>query len=438
MIKHIVFPVETASRELLYKLFLCKEFSEQGYNCFIGNKRVVHKLIGRINNFIYFDKGYHKGVSESIYRMIKEREGVIISLDEEGAVDFNDNSTLLSRYSPEMIRSVDHIFLWGYQQLKILEQSYVDTNKITVSGHPRFQLLHQEFRWLYQNQVDEILSKYGDFILVNTNMGFGNNIKGEEFVKENYTSRIKNLENMIEFDKLKKNSIINMVQKLSSTIKNKIIIRPHPEEDLSTYKNALRGLNNVEVVYEGSVVPWLIACQNLIHTDCTTAIEFYFLGRTPYSFLPEIYDERLVTYLPRKVSRIYHDAEELVQQLLAKDLSLLDSDANREIENYFSNSGDSIGTICRKIVSNYPPDDSESVRIMFKPLDVMVESINKYLIKRLTSNDRLKLSENKLKGFSKSGVNSTMKLIESTINYSLRVNEIFPDLYLIERSDAFR
>lgn len=438
MIKYIVFPVETASRELLYKLFLCKEFAEQGYSCFIGNKRVVHKLIGRIDNFVYFDKGYHKGVSESIYSMIKERDGIIISLDEEGAVDFNDNSTLLSRYSPEMIRSVDHIFLWGYQQLKILEQSYVDTNKITVSGHPRFQLLHQKFRWLYQDQVDKILSKYGDFILVNTNMGFGNNIKGEEFVKENYNSRIKNLENMIEFDKLKQNSIINMVRKLSSRVKIKIIIRPHPEEDLLTYENALKGLNNVEVVYEGSVVPWLIACQNLIHTDCTTAIEFYFLGRTPYSFLPEIFDDRLVTYLPRKVSRIYHDPEELVQQLLAKDSSLLDSKVNREIENYFSNSGDSISIICRKIVSNYPPDDSESGRIVFKPLDIMIESINKYLIKRFASNDGLKLSENKLKGFSKSGVNSTMKLMESTINYSLRVNEIFPDLYLIERSDAFR
>ena len=37
--------------------------------------------------------------SEKIYEKIKINNGIIISLDEEGAVDFKDGSTLKNRYS---------------------------------------------------------------------------------------------------------------------------------------------------------------------------------------------------------------------------------------------------------------------------------------------------------------------------------------------------
>ena len=50
------------------------------------------------------DKGYHAGVSEFMYSKIKKNNGIIINLDEEGAVDFSDNSTLKQRYSKKLLK----------------------------------------------------------------------------------------------------------------------------------------------------------------------------------------------------------------------------------------------------------------------------------------------------------------------------------------------
>ena len=66
----ILIPMETSSREMLYKIYLCNILSSQGFDCYLGSKSEISFLIEKIHGFIYLDKGYHKGVSDLIYKKI--------------------------------------------------------------------------------------------------------------------------------------------------------------------------------------------------------------------------------------------------------------------------------------------------------------------------------------------------------------------------------
>ncbi len=427
----IIFPIETSSRELLYKVYLSHELAVRGYKCYIGEKNAVNKLIQRSSRYIYFDKGYHKDLSEKYYEVIKKREGIIVSLDEEGAVDYDDNSTLLTRYPREMINNVDHIFLWGNRQLNLIKNLTTDLKKFTVSGHPRFHLLKKEFHYLYEDQSKDILLKYGDFILINTNMGFGNNIKGEDFVLSNYANRIKKLDQIIEFDKQKLNSIINMVKDLSLRTEMKIIIRPHPEEDASIYRKNLKGCKNVEVLYEGSVIPWLLACKRLIHTDCTTAIEYYLLGGTPLSLLPAGFQRALVTELPLLVSESFSKSDEIIDRLFAfdSDSSLLT--INPVVEDSFATSLNSIQTICEKISSEFKLNSTFNDTDRFSFKEISQACFRRFINRFFRGNKALQLKENKLNGFSLKATRGIVNKMNSKMDTSVNVKEVYPGLFSI-------
>src|SRR5262245_47042447 len=66
----------------------------------------------------------------------------------------------------------------------------------------------------------------------------------------------------------------------------KIIVRPHPGEDLKRWEGTFDRCRNVTIVREGSHVPWTLACRLLLHTSCTTGFEARVAGKTALSLVP--------------------------------------------------------------------------------------------------------------------------------------------------------
>ena len=126
----------------------------------------------QLKSYIYLDKGYHKSVSEEIYAIVKKNNGIIASLDEEGAIDYSDGSTLLGRYSRELFNNVDHTFLWGANQYKLVKRNTEPHHQVSITGHPRFELLKPRFHSLYEDQVEQVKDRYNDFILIIFNTYF--------------------------------------------------------------------------------------------------------------------------------------------------------------------------------------------------------------------------------------------------------------------------
>ena len=347
---NILIPIEISSRELMYKIYLCRLLAQKGFNCYLGRKSQINYLLRTLSDYIYLDKGYHEGKSEKLYKIIKDQNGFIVSLDEEGGVDYADNSTLLNRYSESFFKKVDFTFLWGSKQHSLISSRLTDTSKLEVTGHPRFEMLKPAYQHLYKGAVDNIKKEYGNFLLINTNMGFGNNINGDAFVKTNYGSRFRNIDEIIAFDKKKIELYIDLVKELSGAINLEIVFRPHPEECHKIYLREFSDLENVSVVYSGSVIPWLLAADKMIHPDCTTAIEAMFLGKQACSFLPKNYPRDLVTHLPISASTLCSNFNE-VSDFIANNNMEVSEDSYNLVDSYFSIELASFEIIVARLVS---------------------------------------------------------------------------------------
>ena len=201
--KTILIPLETSSRELIYKIFLCNILSDKNFECYLGKKADILKLSKKLKSFIYLDKGFHKGVSEKLYDTIRLNSGYIINLDEEGAVAFPDGSPLHLRYSKDALINYNKTFFWGSEQLNFVKDNIPIHNESLATGHPRFQMLKPNYKYLYEDEVSNIESEFNEFILVNTNFARGNNIRGVEAARKNYIGRYKNIDVRINNDNIK-------------------------------------------------------------------------------------------------------------------------------------------------------------------------------------------------------------------------------------------
>tara|TARA_Y100000768_G_C23981173_1_gene685884 strand:+ start:1186 stop:2454 length:1269 start_codon:yes stop_codon:yes gene_type:complete len=402
MPKIFLIPIETSVRELDYKLLLSLKLAQKDAMVFLGSKGKLLPLIESMTNFNYLDKGYHKGQSENLYNNIKNRQGYIFSLDEEGAVDFNDNSSLKSRYSQTLFEQAERVYLWGKNQKEIYGHSYKNS---IVTGHPRFEILKKKFRSIFSRDVRKLQKDFGDFILINTNMSFGNNIRGNSFVINNYEHRFPQIKKIIAQDHQKINIILETISRLLSASK-KVILRPHPEESTIFYKENFKNNENFIINKSDSVIPWIIASKTVIHTDCTTALEAFCLDKIPISVLPKDLDETFICPLPLKIS-IESSPQQIVQDL--DDYNFLRNKINSEvIEDNLSFSLDSLNLISDDLINK-----SQESKIDFKNILI---NIFKMKARDIFINNNDELMEAKLNGFKSDEINKKIENFSNILN----------------------
>jgi surface carbohydrate biosynthesis protein len=416
---NVLIPIETASRETPYKVFLSVLLSKKGFNCYIGTKNSINNLIENSEDFVYLDKGFHNGISQKIYSPIKANNGYIFSLDEEGAVDYADNRIIKHRYCKELFDFADHVFFWGKRQHDVVEENIKNPNKVSISGHPRFQLLLKKFHEIYHPEVRKISEKYGKYVLFNTNMSFGNNINGDKFILENYSDRFDDLKNIISFDKEKCNLFLQRIREIALSTSDFVILRPHPEEKLSYYTEQLKDLQNVKVIYEGSVVPWILGSKYVVHPDCTTAIEAVFLGKKAFSLLPKNYDLTIVTSLPLEVSFKLNCEIDIIPQINQELKSIIISpEIERLLEMNFNINTDSFSHIVDQFARIYNP----------KAVHIRKTVLLKQIVKNRVKDFYNYIAPESIKTESKLSKNKTKELtlvwIKELISYFNKVDKI--------------
>jgi hypothetical protein len=110
-----------------------------------------------------------------------------------------------------------------------------------------------------------------------------------------------------------------------------IVIRPHPAENQEVYKKLAAKCQQVRVVHEGNVVPWLLAAKVLVHNGCTTGIEAYATGTPAVAYRPRVHEQydRDFHDLPNQLSHQCFNIEEMketLEKILAGELGLADGD----------------------------------------------------------------------------------------------------------------
>jgi len=404
MTKIFLLPVETSVRELDYKLLLSVKLLQKNSRVFIGSKGHLSIFMKHFSNFNYLDKGYHIGVSDKIHSSIKKLGGEIFSLDEEGAIDFQDNSSLSSRYSIGAFKKVKRIYFWGKNQENLYSKN---ESKSLTTGHPRFELLSSRLKSIYSQEADDISLKYNDYILVNTNMGIGNNIRGDSFVEQNYKGRFPEIKTIINQDKKKIEEICKAIKILLDK-KYKVILRPHPEEDLDIYKKHFSSYKDIFITNEGSVVPWIIASNLLIHTDCTTAIEGLWLKKMCISIMPKMLDTSYICPIPIQLS-FSSQPNTLINDIAEfSHLPILDETKSKVLEDHFSYSKESLRLLSDDILLHAKSNGNIKRLSMFK------DSLQ-FKLKELIKKNEDTLITTKLRGLNQEYINHKLALISNLL-----------------------
>ena len=343
----LLIPIENQVRELDPKLLLATCAAKSGISSYIGYRTEMDIMISSLPRGIYLAKSFTQR-SDKMFRILSKLGYIICAWDEEALVHYPPDIYFKRRLSPKALSYVSHIFTWGQDNEDLLKAYNCLPKNIPMYkvGNPRLDMLREQFSYYYDEEVRELESMYGQFILINTNFG---NVNAHLpihnlFINKDEQGRYKDMgrgatgmgkeysEGRAKF----KQTIFDHFQELIPFIaKNftntKIIIRPHPVENKNIYNQIASKFDNVDVVQKGNVIPWIRASAALIHSGCTTGIEAYLSNKPAIAYVP-ISDPRYGydALIPDQLSHQCKNLAEIKSMLvncLNKNLPPIDSDA---------------------------------------------------------------------------------------------------------------
>lgn len=305
------------------KVLLACVAAERGHTVTVGDMREIFDSIEYLRKGVYLTKSIPEKTAEK-YRRLKSLGCSVSGWCEEGLVFRTRDIYGREKVSREALEQMDLFFAWGENQARaIVDKAPEAAGKIRLVGNARIDLIRPPSNEIYKEEADALREKYGSFILFNTNFSIANNILGtkEAFLDFKERGKVKTKEEEDGYWRFHdhKYALFEAMKDLVRTVsecypQRRIIVRPHPSENHDTWREVVQDLDNAEVVFEGTAIPWLMGADVLIHNGCTTAIEAHYLGTPAIAFRPVV-KEGFELELPNSVSFEAGD-EEGVKKLL--------------------------------------------------------------------------------------------------------------------------
>jgi len=297
---NIYIQLENIIRELDGKLLIAVLAASRGHEVIISDTESIEKGIKRgfLAPGIFHTKSLTPGINKISYlKDIIKKNNLVTSLDEEGGLIRDNYSKFLKeRYSETTVKNASAIFCYGANDSKALKKFFSKySSKIHKTGSPRIDLWQRYF--LKYWELPKKFSK-NPFLLVVSNMSYANFAKP---FKTLIDTQIKN--GLYKFkpsmfretfltasDQFKTTlSFIEAIKYLANNNKGyDIVLRPHQNEDVESWKIFLEGVPNVYVYRKGSITGWINNSFAVMHNGCTTALE------------ATVSKKPLLTYIPNK------------------------------------------------------------------------------------------------------------------------------------------
>ncbi len=303
----LLLPIVVAKRELDGRLLLALCAAARGHPAIVGPRRA---LLGAPGPAIYLNHTMRVARAADAAARLGH---AVIALDEEGLVRFPD-AVQRSRMDPGAFQTPRLLFAWGRSNANYWRSlpEYPGT-PVEITGNPRADLLRPQTRAMYATDVAQLRARHGRFVLFNTNFSFVNHFN-PEFYKRPETAVADGLTRHKQalFDRFRA-----LAPELARAIAPaRLVIRPHPSEAAAPWRQAVAGLNNAVVFNDGTVPPWLIAAEAVVHNGCTTAVEARILGRPVIAYRPVSAPEYDLE-LPNRLSEAYARPNDVVDRIVA-------------------------------------------------------------------------------------------------------------------------
>jgi surface carbohydrate biosynthesis protein len=317
---NLTIPCETQAREFDAKLLLACFAAERGYRVVVGSKKAINVRAGSLPPSIYLSKSLTSR-NFLMYELLERLGHTLVCGDEEGLVYSSTESYLHHKVAALTFRKADALLAWGSENARIWREfDAFHGAPIYETGNARVDLLRPEMRSLFDRPVADLRSRFGKFVLINTNFSRLNHYFPGQSRQANKLREAAPDVDVNQYLDLglaaHKAALFNHFQEMVPAVaracpEHTIVIRPHPSEKSETWSRIAADCANVEVVHEGNVVPWILASELLIHNGCTTAIEAYVLGKTAIAFQPKT-SEDFDLHLPNLLSTRAFDLDSLL------------------------------------------------------------------------------------------------------------------------------
>ena len=330
--RRLTLPVEILNREFDAKVLLACFAAERGFTVIIGSKREIHLKVGSLPRSIYLAINLSDR-NITIDELLNKLGHTIAGGDEEGVVYTAPEVYIKEKVGPVVFKKPELFFAWGPENAHNWKNYSGYTGApIHVTGNPRIDLLRPELRSFWSDGVRDIRDRFGHFILVNSNFQKLNNYREGKGLERQTLENAKIDPSSVDASELgmanHRHTLFQNFQEMVAAVakahpERSIVIRPQPSERKETWLQATADCSNVHVVFEGTVVPWLLAADVVIHNSCTTGMESYLLGVPVVAYRP-VTSEQFDKKLPNNLSHQAFDLEgllTLIESLTAGKLS---------------------------------------------------------------------------------------------------------------------
>mgnify|MGYP001210228414 CR=1 FL=1 len=322
---NIYLNIENSVRELDSKLLLAVMAASRNHDVIISDQESIIKGLERklLAPGIFHTKSLTPGKMKIIkHSKIIDIGCKITSIDEEGGlVDYGYERMIKLRYSAKTIKQASAVFAWGTEDYKALKKFFPKySNKIHKTGSPRVDLWRPNFFTYWKRNFKKINKP---FLLIPSNFAAGLSMMSfyeriEMRRKRGYFERQPEyLQTLIQWESEQFKLISHFIEAIKYLAhKNQnfdIIVRPHPGENINTWKALLDKIPNVHVIRDDGASMWIINAFAILHNGCTTAIEASFFQKPIISYIPfEAYhSKKLANDLGKKV----YSLKELKKQI---------------------------------------------------------------------------------------------------------------------------
>jgi surface carbohydrate biosynthesis protein len=331
----LIIPVENQVRELDSKLLLSCIAAERGFPVVLGSRTYIHFQAASIPRGVYLAKSM-RSLSDRMFVIMRQLGHEIVAWDEEGLVRAPDPQYYQRRLSAVALREVEALFAWGPDNARAFRDFPGYTGvPIYVTGNPRTDMLRGELRHYFDPEVEAIRRRFERLLLINTNFGHANhylaslrNAAASSDSPDDYFTGFAAYRTELF------NHFREMVPALGKAFPHlTIVVRPHPIESHEPWQELAQQLDNVVVIHDGNVVPWLMASEMLVQNGCTTAIEASLLGIPAISYQPvsiERFDIPLINALTHN-TRSLDELRGIVSAIANREVGVRDSPERKQM-----------------------------------------------------------------------------------------------------------
>lgn len=332
----VYLPVEVSKRELVAKTILAGSLAASGHLVFLFRSDLFDR-VGWPGPGIYIGKNVFRSAPpcdlQFLHRM--RNAGIRIwHLDEEGGIYLGNNEDdwcdfLSRRFDPQLLDQKDKVLAWGDWQAEFFGDQDLSAS-VHMVGHTNFDIYRPHYADALRSFDVEQTGGRQDYILVNTRFTTSNApVTGDLHMINSAVVR-GFFDQKLLFDKLVVDGhlyydFIEMIFGLATRLPHrKIVLRPHPAEDSSSYRRIFAPLENVVVTGEGDAGSWIRLASCVIHNGCTTAIQATISGKPVITYAPRQEDVRTTACLPNRTGAIAEDLDTVIR-LVENDHSIPDS-----------------------------------------------------------------------------------------------------------------